>query len=151
MRIVITGASGNVGTALLLALGGTDEHELVGISRRPAPDAPPYEWAEWVALDISAPDAEQKLTDAFRGADAVVHLAWLIQPSHDREVMRRTNQSGTLAVARAAVAAGVPHLVHQSSIGTYAPGAGSGSMRAGRPRASRPRPTASTRLLPKRS
>ena len=44
MRIVITGASGNVGTALLLRLGGDDGdgHELVGISRRPPPVAPPY-------------------------------------------------------------------------------------------------------------
>jgi nucleoside-diphosphate-sugar epimerase len=38
--------------------------------------------------------------------------------------MRRTNQAGTAAVARAAVAAGVEHLVHQSSIGTYAAGPG---------------------------
>jgi nucleoside-diphosphate-sugar epimerase len=53
-----------------------------------------------------------------------VHLAWLIQPSHDREQLRRVNQAGTEAVARAAVAAGVSHLVHQSSIGAYAPGPG---------------------------
>jgi nucleoside-diphosphate-sugar epimerase len=56
----------------------------------------------------------------FRGADAVVHLAWLIQPSHDREKLRRTNQDGTRSVAEAARAAGVRQLVHLSSIGTYA-------------------------------
>jgi UDP-glucose 4-epimerase len=124
MRIAVTGASGNVGTAVLLALGASGEHELIGISRRRPPSTPPYEWAEWVSADVAAPDATQTLTEAFAGADAVVHLAWLIQPQHDREVLRRANQCGTEAVVRAAVAAGVQHLVHQSSIGAYAPGPG---------------------------
>jgi nucleoside-diphosphate-sugar epimerase len=84
----------------------------------------PYARAEWHSVDIAAPDAERTLRTIFAGADAVVHLAWLIQPSHDREAMRRTNQAGTAAVARAAVDAGVPHLLHQSSIGAYAPGPG---------------------------
>lgn len=124
MRIVITGASGNVGTALLLALGKSGDHDLVGVSRRQPPAAVPYSWAEWVSTDIGAPDAAQTLTKIFAGADAVVHLAWLLQPSHDRQAMRRTNQDGTAAVARAAVDAGVAHLVHQSSIGAYAAGPG---------------------------
>lgn len=124
MRIVVTGASGNVGTALLLALGKTGEHELIGLSRREPPGAVPYKWAEWVSADLGAPDAAQTLTEVFAGADAVVHLAWLIQPSRERQLMRRTNQGGTAAVARASVDAGVTHLVHLSSIGAYAPGRG---------------------------
>lgn len=78
----------------------------------------------WHCIDISAEDATASLTPAFAGADAVVHLAWLIQPSHNREMLRRTNVDGTEAVVRAAVDAAVPHLVHQSSIGTYSPGHG---------------------------
>jgi nucleoside-diphosphate-sugar epimerase len=73
-----------------------------------------------VVADVAASGAAAELTTAFRGADAVVHLAWLIQPSHDREALRRTNQDGTRAVAEAARAAAVRHLVHLSSIGTYA-------------------------------
>jgi UDP-glucose 4-epimerase len=124
MRIVITGASGNVGTATLLALGAEGRHELVGVSRRTPPRVPPYSWAEWAPIDIADLDAPQRLQQVFAGADAVIHLAWLIQPSHDREAMRRSNQDGTAAVVDAAIAADVPHLVHQSSIGTYAPGHG---------------------------
>lgn len=124
MRIVVTGASGNVGTALLLRLGGSGEHRLVGVSRRKPPAVAPYDWAEWITADIGAADATDTLGKAFAGADAVVHLAWLIQPSRDRELMRRTNQAGTAAVAQAAVDAGVAHLVHQSSVGAYGPGAG---------------------------
>lgn len=121
MRIVITGASGNVGTSLLLRLGG-GEHELVGISRRRPPSAPPYDWAEWKRIDIGAPDATAGLTQAFAGADAVVHLAFALQPFGDRPAMLRTNQAGTRAVTDAVIAAGVPHFVHQSSVGAYGPG-----------------------------
>jgi nucleoside-diphosphate-sugar epimerase len=124
MRVVITGASGNVGTALLRRLAAVAEYDLVGISRRRPPQVAPYDTAEWHEIDIAAPHAGDALQTAFRGADAVVHLAWLIQPSRDREAMRRTNQDGTAAVARAAVDAGVPHLLHQSSVGAYAPGHG---------------------------
>ena len=43
MRIVITGASGNVGTALLKRLHATASHDLVGIVRRPPPCVGPYD------------------------------------------------------------------------------------------------------------
>ena len=122
MRIAITGASGNVGTALLLKLGQSGAHELVGISRRRPPNVAPYQWADWMCTDVGAPLAEDRLADAFSGADAVVHLAWQIQPSRDREQMRRSNQNGTANVAAAARRAGVAHLVHQSSVGAYSPG-----------------------------
>jgi UDP-glucose 4-epimerase len=126
MRIAVTGASGNIGTALLIALGGMGEHALVGVSRRPPPQVPPYEWAQWHRIDIGRADAADRLTEAFAGVDAVVHLAWQLQPSsvHSREAMRRTNQDGTAAVVEAARRAGVAHFVHQSSIGAYAPGSG---------------------------
>lgn len=124
MRIAITGASGNAGTALLIALGGNGKHELVGISRRRPPEAPPYEWAEWHQIDIGAADARSALGAAFEGADAIVHLAWAIQPQHQRDVMRQINQQGTEAVVDAALDAGVGHIVNQSSVGAYAPGAG---------------------------
>ena len=124
MRIVITGASGNAGTALLRRLAAAGTHELIGISRRVPPAVAPYAAAEWISIDIAADGAPAQLRDAFAGADAVVHLAWLIQPSRQRELLRRVNQDGTAAVADAAVAAGVRQLVHQSSVGTYAPGPG---------------------------
>jgi len=119
MRIVITGASGNVGTALLRRLG-RDGHELVGVTRRQPPQVEPYAGVRWVRLDIAEPTAKARLADECHGADALVHLAWLIQPSRDRERLRRVNQDGTATVANAVQAAGVPHLVHMSSVGTYA-------------------------------
>ncbi len=119
MRIVVTGASGNVGTALLRRLAGTDA-SLIGIARRTPPDVDAYAGVEWVSLDVGALDATERLTSVFAGADAVVHLAWLIQPGRDRELLRRTNQGGTRAVIAAAQAAGIGQLVHTSSVGAYA-------------------------------
>jgi nucleoside-diphosphate-sugar epimerase len=58
----------------------------------------------------------------FRGADAVVHLAWLIQPSRDLSLLWRTNVDGSTRLFRAVAEAGVPALVYASSVGTYSPG-----------------------------
>lgn len=120
MRVVVTGASGNVGTALLRRLAA-DGHETIGVSRRRPPQEPPFAGVPWHQIDVGARSAPASLTETMRGADAVVHLAWLIQPSHDRELMRRTNQDGSRAVLSAVRAAGVGHLVHMSSVGAYSP------------------------------
>jgi nucleoside-diphosphate-sugar epimerase len=122
MRIVITGATGNVGTALLQVLAEEpDLHQLVGICRRTPPAEPPYDGVDWLSADLATPQSADVLTEACAGADAVVHLAWLIQPSYDRELLRRTNQDGSARVIEAVRRAGVGHLVHFSSVGTYSP------------------------------
>ncbi|MGZ1489981.1 NAD-dependent epimerase/dehydratase family protein [Brevibacterium sediminis] len=127
MRVAVIGATGNVGTAILDVLGRTSEvTSVLGISRRmPDTEAEPYARCEWRSIDIAAassPDtAHRDLTEALTGADAVVHLAWLIQPNSDRDLLRRVNVNGTARVAAAAAAAGVPHLVVASSVGAYSP------------------------------
>jgi nucleoside-diphosphate-sugar epimerase len=120
MRVVVTGASGNVGTALLRRLAA-DGHDAVGISRRRPADEPPFAGVPWHQIDVGSRSAPAALTEAMRGADAVVHLAWMIQPSHDREAMRRANQDGSRAVLSAVRASGVGHLIHMSSVGAYSP------------------------------
>lgn len=124
MRIAITGATGNVGTALLRRLTDESDIELVGIARRPpAKDAgSPYGRVRWHALDLGDPDNLDRLTEILRGVDAVVHLAWQIQPSHRRVLLRRTNLTGTRHLLRAIDEAGVPTLAYASSIGAYAQG-----------------------------
>lgn len=76
----------------------------------------------WFSVDIADPASGNRLQEAFAGADAVVHLAWLLQPSHDESALRRTNVAGTTQVAQAALGADVAHLVVASSVGTYSAG-----------------------------
>jgi nucleoside-diphosphate-sugar epimerase len=121
MRIVITGATGNVGTALLRALRGGG-HDVVGLARRPpATSEPPYDAASWTSLDLTREDHTGRLREAVRGADAVVHLAWGFQPSHRLDHLEELGVGGTRRVGEAVAAEGVPHLVHMSSIGAYSP------------------------------
>ena len=121
MKIVITGATGNLGTALIRVLSADHQHEIVGLARR-TPES--REWAAqvtWRSVDLTSRASGEVLRDAFRGADAVVHLAWGFQPSHDIDYLEELGVGGTRRVLAAAVAEGVPHLVHMSSVGAYSP------------------------------
>ncbi len=117
MRIVITGASGNVGTSLLEALADEPRvEEIVGVARRqPAGEFPR---TTFVTADVATSD----LDELFAGADAVVHLAWLIQPGRDEAVTRRVNVLGSERVFSAAVRSGIRTIVYASSVGAYSPG-----------------------------
>ena len=122
MRIAITGASGNVGSAVLRRLTSDGDHDLTGVVRRPPHDAgAPYDAVYWVAADLTAPESEERLRSAFAGVDAVVHLAWGFQPSHRLEYLEELGVGGTRRVLAAVAAAAVPHLVHMSSVGAYSP------------------------------
>lgn len=121
MRIVVVGATGNVGTAVVRRLAAERASvEIVGVARR-LPDlrAEPYGSAVWHAVDVGAHDAVDQLTAVFRGSDAVVHLAWALQPTHDIPTQYRTNVTGTANVLEAVARAGVPQVVVASSVGTY--------------------------------
>src|SRR5688500_16262194 len=117
MRVVVIGASGNVGTSVLRSLAAEAAVDSVlGVARRlPEADFPKTEWA---TADVARDDLRPLLS----GADAVVHLAWLIQPSRDEPAMYATNVTGSRNVFRAAAEAGVGSIVYASSVGTYAPG-----------------------------
>ena len=116
MRIVVTGATGNVGSQLLpQLLGSPAVTSVVGIARRLSPERDPR--VQWHAADVAADD----LGPVLRGADVVIHLAWLLQPAHTPAEMARVNLTGTRRVLDAVLEQGVPALVHASSVGTYSP------------------------------
>ncbi|PRY51250.1 nucleoside-diphosphate-sugar epimerase [Geodermatophilus tzadiensis] len=127
LKVAVTGASGNVGTALLrrLTAPGSGVDEVRGLARRQPPDTAPYDAVTWYQADLGETASEQALTNLLEDVDAVVHLAWALQPGRKPDELRKANVDGTRRVMRAAVAAGVEHVVHMSSLGAYAAGGGS--------------------------
>jgi UDP-glucose 4-epimerase len=117
MRVVVAGATGNIGTSLLRSLEGEEKVESVlGLARRlPSLSMPKVEWA---SADVTSDD----LAPHLEGADAVVSLHWLIQPSRDLNKQWMVNVEGNSRLMRAMKEAGVPVLVYSSSVGVYSPG-----------------------------
>ncbi len=117
MRVVVVGATGNVGTSVLEALDPeTEVDEIVAVARRAPGRA--FGGATFTAADVASSD----LVPIFRGADAVVHLGWLIQPGRSEPITHGVNVAGSERVFRAVVEAKVPALLYASSVGAYSPG-----------------------------
>jgi nucleoside-diphosphate-sugar epimerase len=90
------------------------------LGARPRPEeahwqAPKTTWAQ---ADV----AQDDLVPHLRDADALIHLAWLFQPTHDPIVTWRSNVDGSIRVFDAAVEAGVRTIVYASSVGAHSPG-----------------------------
>ncbi|MGW2422773.1 SDR family oxidoreductase [Streptomyces sp. NPDC001709] len=118
-RVVVTGATGNVGTSVVRLLASDPGIRSVrGLARRTPEWSPPK--TEWSAVDIASDEAN--LAQRCEGADAVIHLAWAFQPTHDPAATWRTNVLGGIRMFEAVAAARVPVLVHASSVGAYSPG-----------------------------
>src|SRR5688572_23477903 len=117
MKVVVIGATGNVGTSLVRALSADREIEsITGVARRvPGPSG---DRVDWVSADITS----SPLGPILDGADAVIHLAWAIQPSRDDEALRATNVDGSLRVLDGVAKAGIPTLIYASSVGAYSAG-----------------------------
>ena len=117
MRCVVVGATGNVGSSVVEALSADGRVDsVVGIARRlPAVG---LRGVEWVAADVR----RDPLAPLFEAADAVIHLAWLIQPSKRPDVLASVNVRGSARVFEAVAEAQVPTLIYASSVGAYSPG-----------------------------
>ncbi|HWA55028.1 MAG TPA: DUF892 family protein [Solirubrobacterales bacterium] len=117
LKVVVTGAVGNLGPSVIEALAAREEiGAIVGLARR-RPDVP-MEKTSWMEADVVGSELEP----IFAGANAVIHLAWAVQPSHDLETLERINVEGSRRVFEAAAAAGVRKVIYASSASAYLPG-----------------------------
>ena len=91
MHMVITGATGNVGTSVIESLASdADVTSMLGLARRlPNWQAPKTQWAQ---ADV----AKDELVSHLRGADVLIHLAWLFQPTHNPVTTWTANVEGSI-------------------------------------------------------
>ena len=116
MHIVVTGATGRIGSVLMETLPRDPRvRSVTGIARRVENRSAPKTY--YVSADV----AVEPLAPLFEGADAVVHLAWQFQPERRPDELWSTNVLGSRRVFDAIRQAGVPRLVYASSFGVYAP------------------------------
>ena len=121
MRIVITGASGNVGSALLRRLAQDGGHDLVG---RGAPPPPRPRAVRRRRVGTARPHRRDDaagpprgLRGRGRGRAPGLGLPAVPRRGLPRGARGRRHPAGH----RGGAAAGVPHLVHMSSVGAYSP------------------------------
>src|SRR3954470_13454087 len=118
LTVAVTGPTGTFGFGLMPLLQDDDRvARIVGIARRPF-DPSEHGWTkmEYRQGDVRDPDA---LEEAFRDADVVVHLAFMITGNAPRATVREINVEGTLNTFRAAAAAGADRFVYASSVAAY--------------------------------
>jgi nucleoside-diphosphate-sugar epimerase len=118
LTVAVTGPTGTFGAGLVPLLQEDDRvARIIGLARRP------FDPAErgWTKMAYRQGDVRDRdaLLEAFRGADVVVHLAFLITGNASRETTRAINVDGTLNVFQAAAAAGARRFVYASSVAAY--------------------------------
>jgi len=117
LTVAVTGPTGTFGFGLMPLLQDDDQvSRIVGIARRPFD---PQERG-WSKMEYRRGDVrdQEALTEAFEGADVVVHLAFLIIGGAP-ETTHAINIEGTLNAFRAAAAAGAERFVYASSVAAY--------------------------------
>jgi nucleoside-diphosphate-sugar epimerase len=119
MRAFVTGGTGFVGSKTIEALRRRGD-EVVALVRSPST-------AEALAdLGVALIEGDLSMTDAMRGAmvgcDAVLHIAGTYRlgiPASERPAMFDANVRGTETTLDAALAAGVPRIVHVSTVNVF--------------------------------
>jgi uncharacterized protein YbjT (DUF2867 family) len=115
MRVLVTGAYGLIGSAVLARLH-RDRHSLVAAGRSIAEAQRRYGYAQWIEADfaqLSTPDAWRPL---LAGIDAVVNCVGVLQDSI-RDDAEFVHIRATCSLFDACAQAGIRRIVHLSAIG----------------------------------
>lgn len=118
MRILVTGASGFVGSAVCAALTRNGNTVIHALRKTPQEQGAQLE----VAVGDIGPDTQWAV--ALRGVEVVIHLAARVHVMREGSFdplaeFRKVNVAGTERLACAAVAQGVRRFVYVSSVGVH--------------------------------
>ncbi|WP_313107102.1 UDP-glucose 4-epimerase family protein [Stutzerimonas nitrititolerans] len=134
MRVLVTGASGFVGNALVRRMASEFGHSVVAAVRRLECGGVFVEGSHdtavrWVELGDLA--GAEPIPDLFADVDAIVHCAARVHVMHEVDAdplaaFRAVNVHGTLKLAQAAAQAGVKRFVFLSSVKVHGESTSSG-------------------------
>ncbi|HEX2233665.1 MAG TPA: NAD-dependent epimerase/dehydratase family protein [Thermoleophilaceae bacterium] len=117
MRYLITGGSGYIGTRLVSLLSSReDTDEIVICDVRPPATYRPR--TRFERMDVRDRRAVRAVVERER-PDALVHLAFFLDPIHDEALMYDVDVNGTHNVLEAAAAAGTQQVLVTSSTAAY--------------------------------
>lgn len=113
MRVLLLGATGLVGAAVLARLTQTAGHEVTAVARR---RGAALRHVRWLELDIASATSPDDWLEALSGIEAVVNCAGALSDG-GRDRLRGVHVDGVAALARACERAGVRRFVHVSAVG----------------------------------
>jgi uncharacterized protein YbjT (DUF2867 family) len=120
MRVLVTGAYGLIGSAVLARLH-RDGHELIGAGRSLEEARRRFPYARWIEADF----ARLTTADAWRpllgGIEAIVNCVGVLQDGA-RDDVQAVQVAGTCALFDACAAAGIRRVIHVSAIGASGEG-----------------------------
>jgi UDP-glucose 4-epimerase len=117
MRYLVTGGSGYIGTRLVQHLSRREDTEAIVVAdvRPPRGYRPKTSFEH---LDVRDAAGARAVFERAR-PDALVHLAFILDPVHDEQLMYDVDVNGTHNVLAAAAAAGVGQVLVTSSTTAY--------------------------------
>ena len=115
MRVLVTGAYGLIGSAILARLHG-DGHDLVGAGRSLAEARRRFPYARWIEADFARLTTAEVWRPLLAGIDAVVNCVGVLQHGA-RDDMERVHVEATCALFDACRQAGVRRVIHVSALG----------------------------------
>ncbi|MFI9081955.1 NAD-dependent epimerase/dehydratase family protein [Streptomyces sioyaensis] len=120
-KVVITGASGNLGSGLAARLADAGIHQTLCDRTPPATDILDLPDVDFIACDLENPD---DLRDMLQRHDILVHLAahhGATKPKRSGEELWKLNVDGLFKTLQCAMDAGIRKLVYLSSMARHDP------------------------------
>lgn len=121
MKILLTGAGGQIGHDLIGALAA--DHEVISTDLAPRPPSHAHaSGASWLGLDVTDGAATERLFEKVK-PELVFHLAAILSArgEKDPKLAYDVNQTGTWNVLEACRKTGVKRLIFTSSIAVFGP------------------------------
>ena len=115
MRVLVTGAYGLIGSAILARLH-RDGHQLIAAGRALDEARPRFPYPTWIHADFARLTTADAWRPLLTNIDAVVNCVGVLQDG-GRDNMQAVQVEGTCALFDACVQAGVRRVVHISAVG----------------------------------